>query len=151
MNEANRSALNDLPEGSPPLRQAREYGDNCAAVAFDWDESRDVVAKVREELGELLEAVEADHLDSIEDELGDLLFSIAQLARKLGVDPESALKRTNAKFARRFRKIEAKFDFRAERLREMGTAGLVEEWNRVKREERGQDGSGQPSSSSTPS
>jgi len=151
MDEAKRSALVDLPEDSPPLRQAREYGDNCAEVAFDWDESRDVVAKVREELDELLEAVESGHLDGIEDELGDLLFSIAQLARKLGVDPEKALRRTNAKFAARFRKIEAKYDFAPERLRELGTAGLIVEWNRVKLEERGQDGSGQPSSSSTPS
>lgn len=151
MEEAKRSALRDLPEGSPPLRQAREYGDNCAEVAFDWDESRDVVAKVREELDEVLEAIEAGHLDAIEDELGDLLFSIAQLSRKLGVDPEQALRRTNAKFAQRFRKIEAKYGFRAERLREIGTEGLLVEWERVKREERGQDGSGQPSSSSTPS
>ncbi len=136
MHRSKPSALHDLAADAPPLRQARVYGDNCAEVAFDWESSGDVLAKVREELGELLEEVEAENLDGIEDELGDLLFSISQLARKLGIDPEKALRRTNTKFAARFRKIEAKHGNDPERLRALGTAGMLKEWEQVKREER---------------
>jgi uncharacterized protein YabN with tetrapyrrole methylase and pyrophosphatase domain len=130
------SGLEDLPRGSPPLRQAKLYGDNCGELNFDWDGPHEVLAKVREELAELLEAIESEHHENIEEELGDLLFSISQLARKLGVDPERALRLTNEKFARRFRRIEAKYGYERDALTARTTVQLISDWEEVKRDER---------------
>jgi uncharacterized protein YabN with tetrapyrrole methylase and pyrophosphatase domain len=130
------SGLEDLPVGSSPLRQAKLYGDNCGELNFDWDGPQEVLAKVREELAELMEAIESDQYENIEEELGDLLFSISQLARKLGVDPERALQLTNEKFARRFRQIEAKYGYERDALSARTTVQLISDWEDVKREER---------------
>jgi uncharacterized protein YabN with tetrapyrrole methylase and pyrophosphatase domain len=78
-----------------------------AAVGFDWPETRGVVDKIEEEVRELRGAIEGEGHARAEEEMGDLLFSIAQLSRKLGIEPESALRKANEKFTARFQALEA--------------------------------------------
>lgn len=130
------SLLEDLNPAVSPLRQAIQHGRDAARGGFDWDSPNPVIAKLHEELDELAEARRQEDDDAIEDEMGDLLFAAVQLARKLGVDPDAALTRTNAKFARRFRAIEARFDHDPDALRAAGLDGLWRAWAQVKREER---------------
>jgi MazG family protein len=130
------SLMKDLHPSASPLRQAILRGDNAALGGFDWEGPDPVIAKVHEELEELQQARREGDQDAVEDELGDLLFAVTQLARKLGVDPDQALTRTNRKFARRFRAIEARHDHDPERLKALGIDGLWQEWNAVKRAER---------------
>ena len=102
----NASLLEDPGPATPGLLQAFLIGRRVAGVGFDWPDAAGVMAKVREEEGELEEAVRAGDAAGIEEELGDLLFSLANLARKLGVNPELAVRRANDKFVRRFRALE---------------------------------------------
>jgi ATP diphosphatase len=112
-------ALDGVARGLPGLTRAAKLGRRAAQVGFDWPDAAGVVAKVEEETAELRaelgsrEASSAPDGTRIEEELGDLLFALAQLARKLQLDPEAALRRANGKFERRFAWIEA-------RLREQG-------------------------------
>jgi ATP diphosphatase len=98
--------LDEIPVSIPALSRAEKLTRRAAKVGFDWPETTQVVAKIREELAEVEEAVAAGDKADIEDEIGDLLFSVVNLARHCSVDPESALRRTNNKFLRRFRAIE---------------------------------------------
>lgn len=103
------SALDDVPLGLPALTRARKLQNRAARVGFDWNTPAPVVAKVREELAELEEAMAAEVADQahIAEEMGDVLFACTNLARHLGVDPEQALRDGNRKFERRFRGLEA--------------------------------------------
>ena len=92
----------------PALMRAEKLTKRAARINFDWPTPEEVLAKLDEELAELAEAREGDDHDALTDEMGDLLFVMANLARKLQVDPEEALRRANAKFTRRFQYIEAK-------------------------------------------
>ena len=101
------SLLDDLPLAFPALTRAEKLQKRAARGGFDWPESQQVLEKIEEEIGELkTELAHHASKDRMEDELGDVLFSIANLARHLGLDPEEALRRTNRKFERRFRAIE---------------------------------------------
>jgi len=130
------SLLKDLHPSTSPLRQAIQTGRDAARGGFDWDSPNPVIAKLHEELDELAEARRSGDPDAIEDEMGDLLFAAVQLARKLDVDPDAALTRTNRKFARRFRAIEAMYDHDPAQLRRAGITGLWRAWAQVKAEER---------------
>ncbi|MEO0830367.1 MAG: nucleoside triphosphate pyrophosphohydrolase [Pseudomonadota bacterium] len=99
-------ALDGVALGLPALMRALKLQKRAARVGFDWGNARDVLNKIAEEAEELAEAAEARDPDAIEDETGDLLFVVANLARHLGVDPEVALRRTNEKFTRRFNAVE---------------------------------------------
>lgn len=101
------SLLDGAPVALPGLTRAVKLQQKAAAVGFDWDDVALVVGKVREEADEAAEAVASGDKDAIEDEIGDLLCAVANLARHAGVDPEAAIRRSNAKFERRFRAIEA--------------------------------------------
>ena len=90
----------------PPLLRASKLQAKAASVGFDWTESAAVVAKIREELDEVTDALSQGDQAARQDEIGDLLFAVVNLARHAGVDPDTALRGTNAKFARRFRHIE---------------------------------------------
>ncbi|PTY38911.1 nucleoside triphosphate pyrophosphohydrolase [Saccharospirillum sp. MSK14-1] len=94
--------LDDIPRALPGLLRARKLQSRAARVGFDWPSTDEVYAKIDEELGELREAEVSGDADAIEDELGDVLFVMANLARHLNVDPEQALRRTMAKFEHRF-------------------------------------------------
>jgi nucleoside triphosphate diphosphatase len=98
--------LDDVPAAIPALSRAEKLTRRAARVGFDWPETKQVVAKIREELAEVEEAIDAGRKAEIENEIGDLLFSVANLARHCDVDAEAALRGTNSKFLRRFRFIE---------------------------------------------
>ena len=108
--------LDGIPEALPSLLRASRIGARTANVGFDWDEPGAVIDKVDEELAELRQAVASADPTHIEEELGDLLFTVANLARKLRVDPESALRAANGKFTRRFRAIEQRLAARGRAL-----------------------------------
>jgi MazG family protein len=124
--------LDGIPEALPSLLRASRIGARTANVGFDWDEPAAVIDKVGEEMAELREAMEAADSAHIEEEVGDLLFTVANLARKLRIDPESALRSANGKFTRRFRAIEHRFAARGRSLHEATAAELEHEWQTVK-------------------
>ena len=105
-----QSLLDDLPLALPALLRASKLTKRAARVGFDWPNAEAVFDKLDEELGELKDAIKEQDQDHIAEELGDLLFVISNLARKLKVDPEDALRSTNAKFETRFKFIEQRLD-----------------------------------------
>ena len=124
--------LDGIPEALPSLLRASRIGARTANVGFDWDEPGAVIDKVDEELAELRQAVASADPTPIEEELGDLLFTVANLARKLRVDPESALRAANGKFTRRFRAIEQRLAARGRALHDATPEELEREWQAVK-------------------
>ena len=124
--------LDGIPEALPSLLRASRIGARTANVGFDWDAPSDVLEKVDEEMEELRQAVESADPAHIEEELGDLLFTVANLARKLRVDPESALRAANGKFTRRFRGIEQRLAARGRSLHDATPEELEREWQAVK-------------------
>jgi MazG family protein len=128
--------LDDVPLALPALMRAEKLTKRAGRIGFDWPSAEPVLEKLEEELAELAEARASGNAAHVAEEMGDVLFVVANLARKLGVDPEEALRQTNAKFERRFRFIEKK-------LAEAGKTGVrpLEEldplWNEAKRAERG--------------
>ena len=100
------SVLDGVPKDLPALIKAYRVQNKAGRVGFDWDNIADVVAKISEELGEFKDSLKTNDRDRIEDELGDLLFSIVNLARKIEISPEDALRRTIRKFTARFQYIE---------------------------------------------
>lgn len=128
------SALDGVNGHLPALAYARELSSKAAKVGFDWDDPRDTIAKVREELDEVIEAW--DDPDHVADEIGDLLLTVVNMARHRSVDPEVAMRTAAAKFRRRFQACEA---LAAERGVDLATAGLPALdalWGEVKRAER---------------
>lgn len=101
-----RSVLKGLSKSLPALLRAYEIGTRLAAVGFDWARAEDVIAKIEEEVAELRRAADAEGARRTEEEMGDLLFAIANLSRKLGIDPESALRKANEKVTARFEAVE---------------------------------------------
>lgn len=128
--------LDGVPGGIDALLRAHRIQDKVAGVGFDWDESSGALAKVREELAEFEEALEAENTDEAGEELGDLLFAVVNLVRLSGFHAVTALELANAKFQRRFRALEALA--RARGLPMPGTSldELDELWNEVKGQER---------------
>jgi len=104
--KARHSILDDVPPGLPAMTRAVKLTKRAARVGFDWPSTDEVMAKLREELEELQVEIDAGDLPKARAELGDLMFVVANLARKLDVDPEDALRACNAKFERRFHHIE---------------------------------------------
>ncbi len=128
------SALDGVGLGLPALVRAVKLQRRAARVGFDWPEARQIFAKIAEEIAELEDAIAGGTPDRIEDEMGDLLFAVANLARRLETDPEQALRRAARKFERRFRAVEAAL---AERGVENASLDAMEAlWQRVKQRER---------------
>ncbi len=96
------SLLDDVPAAMPPMLEAVKLQQKASKVGFDWNDPKAVIAKVREELDEFEHELEAGDRDAMERELGDILFALGNLGRHLDIDPESALRRTNHKFRKRF-------------------------------------------------
>ena len=127
------SALSGIPRTLPSLLRAYELSSRAAAVGFDWVQAADVVQKIDEEVAELREMVaESRDPARVEEEMGDLLFSIVNLSRKLGLEPEAALRVANDKFQRRFEGMERRAALRGENLRAMGLAALEVAWQEQK-------------------
>ncbi|MFQ5773149.1 MAG: nucleoside triphosphate pyrophosphohydrolase [Kiloniellaceae bacterium] len=131
------SVLDGVAAGLPALTRATKLQRRAARVGFDWPEAAQILDKIAEEVGELREEVEAGAgLDRVEDELGDLLFAAVNLARRLEVDPEGALRHTNAKFERRFRRIEDRFAAEGRSLSDISLDEMEAAWQAAKSAER---------------
>ena len=126
------SALGSIPESLPALLRAYRLGKRAATVGFDWTDAAGVEAKVAEELRELAQARTAGSAADVEEELGDLLFAVANLARHLDVDPETALRAANRKFSARFAALETRLQERGFALRDATLEEMEAEWARVK-------------------
>ncbi len=130
---AHASALDGIPRSAPALLGAMRTGEKAAAFGFDWSRAEDVAAKVEEELGELKAALgKAAPTNRVQEELGDLLFTLANLARRLGIDPESALRGATDKFGRRFRHLEAAVRSGGQAAGQLGAERLDSLWKKAK-------------------
>ena len=125
--------LDDLPLALPALMRAQKAQSKVARVNFDWTEVRDVIAKVEEEIQELKQAVLEQDRKSIEDEAGDLLFAVVNLARKCKLDAESALQDATDKFVARFNRLEDELQSRGKKLGEVDLAELDAIWDQIKK------------------
>ncbi|MEM7581977.1 MAG: nucleoside triphosphate pyrophosphohydrolase [Acidobacteriota bacterium] len=130
-----RSVLAGIPASLPPLLTAYRMTQKAAGVGFDWPDVGSVMAKIHEELDEVNEVLEDGDPGRQEEEVGDLLFTVVNLARHLEVDPDAALAKANRKFKRRLQAVEAEFERREQRLGDASLDELDDAWNRVKRGE----------------
>jgi MazG family protein len=131
-----KTTLSGVPKTLPSLLRAYEVSARAAAVGFDWARATDVLDKIDEEVAELRREVESGatgDLSRAEEEMGDLLFAMANLSRKLGIEPEAALRRANEKFTARFDAVERAFVERSQSLSEATLDEMEAEWQRVKR------------------
>jgi MazG family protein len=130
---APKTLLGGVPRALPALLRAYQIGLRARSVGFDWSRPADVVDKVQEEIDELREVVGTPGgQDRIEEEMGDVLFSIANLARQLGVEPETALRKANDKFTKRFDTMEAAIGQSGRRINDMNADELEREWQTAK-------------------
>jgi ATP diphosphatase len=129
--------LAGVPVGLPALTRAQKLTARAARVGFDWPDASAVLDKLDEEVGELRAELTEGDRDRLEDEVGDMLFVLANLARKLDLDPETCLRRANAKFARRFRAIEAALAAEGRTPADATLAEMEEAWTAAKTAERG--------------
>lgn len=127
-----RSVLRGLARSLPSLLRAYEIGTRVAAVGFDWAKTGDVVSKIEEEAAELRKAVANEGQARTEEEMGDLLFSIANLSRKLGIDPESALRKANEKFTKRFEALEARLHAEGRSVHDASLEEMETAWQAIK-------------------
>ncbi|MBN9314500.1 MAG: nucleoside triphosphate pyrophosphohydrolase [Devosia sp.] len=134
--QAATSLLDDVPQVLPALARAEKLSRRAASVQFDWPDWHDTLAKVREELDEVTSAAETNDKAKVQEELGDLLFAAANLARKLGIEPEAALRDANAKFTRRFRYVEARAAADGVALADAGLERLDGYWNEIRARDR---------------
>jgi MazG family protein len=125
--------LANVPRALPALVEAQQISSRAAGAGFDWDSPEQVLDKLHEELAEFAEARRHASHDELENEMGDLLFVLVNLARFVKVDPEQALRRTNAKFRRRFAYIEQKLAERGRKLEDSNIAEMESLWQEAKR------------------
>ena len=131
-----KTTLSGVPKTLPALLRAYEVSFRAAAVGFDWARPDDVLDKIEEEVEEVRREVESGatgNLSRAEEEMGDLLFAIANLSRKLGIEPEAALRRATDKFTGRFETMEREFAGRGKRLNESSLEEMEAEWQSVKK------------------
>lgn len=136
---ADQSALADVPVALPALTRAEKLQKRAARVGFDWDQAGDVLAKIKEEIAEIeAETNPAGEVSAaaLQEEIGDLMFACANLARKWGVDPETALRLGNEKFERRFRAMEAHVRREGGEFQALTLDQMEAVWQQVKAEER---------------
>lgn len=129
-----KTVLSGVPRSMPSLLRAYELSTRAATVGFDWVKAEDVLDKIDEEARELREAVAQHGAKSVEaeEELGDLLFAVANLARKMGIEPEAALRVANDKFQRRFDDVERQVTESGQRLRDLTLEQLEAHWQIAK-------------------
>jgi tetrapyrrole methylase family protein / MazG family protein len=132
------SLLDGIPKTLPSLLHAQRMQEKATTIGFDWPQARDVIAKLEEEFGELRDAIDKRDAASMRDELGDLLFTIVNLARRCGVDAEAALRQANAKFRSRFAAMERFAGGGATALANRSLDDLDALWQRAKDHEAGQ-------------
>lgn len=132
------SVLADIPKGMTPLIRAAKIQKRCASIGFDWPEVTQVVDKIQEETQEVLQELDKAQKDqqAIEEEIGDLLFAVVNLARHLDVEPDKALRKANNKFEKRFRQVEAYFQQQDTDIRAAGLQQMDWVWHQVKQDEK---------------
>lgn len=128
----NKRVLEGVPTDMPALVKANRIQEKARGVGFDWEAKEQVWEKVKEEITELSMAIDKKDSESIESEFGDLLFSIVNAARLYGVDPESALERTNLKFISRFNFLESKTLAKGKSLKDMSLDEMDKIWDKAK-------------------
>ena len=126
------SILDEVPVHFPALLEGLKLTKKAAKVGFDWDDRERIFDKIAEEIAELREAIGKQDNDHIEEEIGDLLFAVMNLARHLDVEPETALKRTNRKFRQRFRFVEDRLKAEGKNLEDATLAEMDALWNQSK-------------------
>jgi tetrapyrrole methylase family protein / MazG family protein len=131
-----KSLLDGVPSRLPALHEAYQITAKASRVGFDWPSLEGIVSKLREEAAELLEAYSAQDERSLAEEVGDLLFVAVNVARFVGIDPETALKRSNQKFSRRFRYLEAEIKSQGRGLREASLEEMDALWEEAKKHEK---------------
>src|ERR1700674_5192868 len=132
----NKSVLAGVPQSLPALLKASRLTEKAARVGFDWRRAEDVFAKIDEEIGELHEAIEEKDQKKIHDEIGDLLFTIANVARKLDVNAEEALQSANRKFMRRFESMESAVRSEGRNIDQLTLEQMDALWDEAKAAER---------------
>jgi len=133
MKEGRKSVMGGVPESLPAMIKAWRVQDKAKQVGFEWDNVEDVWKKVEEELAEFKEVAKEGDVDKMEDEFGDLLFSLVNYSRFINVDPETALERTNQKFLKRFRYIEEVASSQGKKLTDMTLGEMDAIWNEAKK------------------
>ena len=133
----NKSVLSGVPQAMPALLKASRLTEKAARVGFDWRRTEDVLEKLDEELAELREAIAEGDAEHVHEEIGDLLFTIANIARKVNVNPEEALQSTNRKFMRRFEAMEARVREGDQNLDQLELEEMDRLWDEAKAAERG--------------
>lgn len=139
LQEGKKSVLEGVPNSLPSLVKAMRLQEKAKQVGFEWDNIHQVWEKVQEEIGELNEAIEIDKVvnstqskDHIEEEFGDMLFSMVNYARFLQLDPDTALERTNKKFISRFKKMETMAATKDKLLQDLSLSEMDQLWNEIK-------------------
>lgn len=134
-----QSHFEGIPRFAPALLAAFQIGQRVSHVGFDWPSPVEALKKVREEVQEVAEAMEATNRRRTEEEIGDAFFALANVARKLNINPETALRRANAKFIRRFTKLEKNLAARGKPLGEAGLPEMDAVWEELKTPKRRRD------------
>ncbi len=134
LKEGKTSVLSGVPGSLPALVKAVRLQEKARQVGFEWENSTQVWDKVEEEIGELKEAINDENHDKMEDEFGDVLFSLINYARFLKIDPENSLSRTNNKFISRFTRMEELAGKEGKILAEMTLEEMDELWNSIKKQ-----------------
>lgn len=129
----NKTVLAGVPKALPAMIKAYRIQEKAANVGFDWEQPQQVWEKVREEMGEFETEIASMDRDAIENEMGDMLFSIINLARLYHINPDNALERTNSKFIRRFNYVESKAAEAGKNLKEMTLGEMDQLWNEAKK------------------
>jgi MazG family protein len=133
LKEGKTSVLSGVPKSLPSMVKAMRLQEKAKQVGFEWDTKEQVWEKVEEEKAELFEAIESGDINKMEDELGDVFFSLVNFARFLQVDAENALERTNKKFIDRFTRMEAEASKEGKFLHDMSLEEMDSIWNRIKK------------------
>ncbi|APS40324.1 MULTISPECIES: nucleoside triphosphate pyrophosphohydrolase [Salegentibacter] len=132
LKEGKTSVLEGVPRSLPAVVKASRIQEKVAGVGFDWEKPEQVFEKLQEELGELQHEINTENKDKIEAEFGDVMFSMINYARFLGINPENALERTNKKFITRFQYLEGKAKGQNKALKDMTLAEMDVFWNEAK-------------------
>ena len=130
--EKRDSLLSGVPGQAPALLQAQRLQEKAANVGFDWSHTKDIITKIQEEIDELKIALDQNDQKNINEEFGDLLFSLVNLSRHLNIVSEDALRISNEKFTKRFQKIEAHYKNDYQKIKDAGLEELDQVWNEVK-------------------
>jgi MazG family protein len=124
--------LSGIPKSLPGLLRSFKIGQRAASTGFDWPKTTDVIEKINEEVSEIRHALVRNETKNVEEEIGDLILAIANLSRKLGVEPETALQRANNKFEHRFDLLTKRIQESGRSLSETTQEELDKEWDKIK-------------------